>query len=106
MKMFAYAAALFVVLVAFNMVKDARRRSKLLTKYQNKVIVDAIMGRSVVKGMSALQVQESLGRPEDVDEKVLKTKTISVYKYGRIRSNQYKIRINLEDNFVVGWEIK
>lgn len=60
------------------------------------------MSGSVVLGMTASQVQDSLGPPEDVDEKVYKSKTATIYKYGHIRANQYKSRIKLENGVVVG----
>jgi outer membrane protein assembly factor BamE (lipoprotein component of BamABCDE complex) len=101
-----YVVMFFVLLGAYGAFKRSLRRSNLMAKYQDESVVDAIMSGSVALGMTASQVQDSLGTPEDIDEKVYKSKTAKFYKYGHIRSNQYKLRIKLENDVVVGWESK
>jgi hypothetical protein len=41
-----------------------------------------------------------------VDEKVLKTKTKSVWKYGYVAKNRYSTKFLIEDEIVVGWELQ
>lgn len=105
-RVFVYGVIFVVLLTAIGAIKVSIKRSKLMAKYQDEQVVDAIMSGSVVLGMTASQVQDSLGPPEDVDEKVYKSKTATIYKYGHIRANQYKSRIKLENGVVVGWESK
>lgn len=63
-----------------------------------------IMQGQFWQGMTAEMVMESLGRPQDVDEKVLKTKVKHTYKYRSLGANRYGLRIFLDDGVVVGWE--
>lgn len=105
-RVFVYVVIFVVLLAVFGAIKASNKRSKLMSKYQDEQVVDAIMSGSVALGMTASQVQDSLGPPEDIDEKVYKSKTSTIYKYGHIRANQYKSRIKLENGVVVGWESK
>lgn len=52
------------------------------------------------------QSLDSLGRPEDIDQKVLKTKVKEVWKYHRTGLGRYALRITLEDGVVAGWDQK
>lgn len=47
---------------------------------------------------------DSLGRPLDIDQKVLKTK--EVWKYNQTGKGRYALRITLENGEVVGWDQK
>lgn len=62
--------------------------------------------KEVWVGETADQLRDSLGEPESVDQKVLKTKIKEVWKYGHQGGNRYKYRVNLDDNIVVGWDAK
>lgn len=85
--------------------KAARRRS-LMEKYGDAEIVNRIMNRMFWEGQSYEQLQDSLGAPADVDEKVMKSKVRHVCKYGRTGVNRFRLRITLENGVVVGWEQK
>jgi len=50
------------------------KRDKLMKKYQDKEIVDALMKKTFWQGESEEQLLDSLGRPAVVDQQVLKTK--------------------------------
>jgi uncharacterized membrane protein len=54
-------------------------------------------------GATKEMVIEALGQPEDISEKVLKKKTKAVFKYYR-RGRGYGLKVNFEDDEVVGWE--
>ncbi|WP_437601906.1 hypothetical protein WMF28_09895 [Sorangium sp. So ce590] len=57
-------------------------------------------------GMTAGMLMHSKGPPEDIDEKVLKTKTKHVYKYVQTGINRYALRVTLDDGVVTGWDDK
>ena len=52
------------------------------------------------------QLLDSIGRPIDRDQRVLKTKTKETWKYHPSGRNRYRLRVMLEDDVVVGWEKK
>ena len=82
---------------------SAARRKKLMAKYGDAQIVDAIMRRMIWQGMTYDQLVDSQGRPADVDEKVYKSKTVHVFKYGQDGRNRYRQRVTIENGEVVGW---
>lgn len=67
---------------------------------------DRIMRGQFWQGQTQEMLIEALGHPSDVDVRVMKTKTRSVYKYVWNGANRYGLRITLEDGVVVGWEDK
>jgi len=82
------------------------RRKRLLAKYgDNETSRDLIAAR-IWTGETAEQLRDSLGQPEDVDQKVLKTKSREIWKYGHKGGNRYGLRITVENGAVVGWEMK
>jgi len=90
--------------VAISVVLKRRRRKHLIDKYGSELIADKIMDRQVWQGMTSEQLVDSWGRPEDVDEKVYKTKTKQTWKYGKTGKNRFKQRVYVEDSYVVGWQ--
>jgi len=82
------------------------RFKQLLAKYGDPDLVAQIMSKRVTQGMTSEMVLDSLGRPADVNQKVLKTKKKEVWKYGHKGGNRYSTRIILEDDEVVGWDQK
>lgn len=86
--------------------QEQARRSELLKKYGDEKLVEAIMNRSYWQGQTAEELQDSLGHPADIDEKVLKTKKKEVWKYHHAGGNRFGLRITLENNQVVGWDEK
>jgi hypothetical protein len=50
------------------------RHDELLAKYGDEKVVQAIIDRSYWQGQTMEQLRDSLGHPEDIDQKVLKTK--------------------------------
>ncbi len=55
------------------------------------------------QGQTADMVVASFGRPVEVDEKVMKSKTTNVFKYLPF-SNRFALRVTLENGLVVGWD--
>ena len=97
------AVTLVVVIKAQN---KKKRREALLHKYQDPETVAAIMTRSFWQGQTDEQLVDSLGNPEDIDQKVLKTKKKEIWKYHHQGGNRYGLRITLENDHVVGWDQK
>lgn len=105
------------IIVAFWLWLKARRRKKnliafeaykrsLLEKYKHSEVVERILNSEYWTGQTTDQLEDSLGAPSDIDTTVLKTKTKEVWKYGKVRKGQYRLRINIENGKVVGWSDK
>ena len=77
-----------------------------MEKYGDAELVDRLMRKMFWQGQSEGQLIDSLGRPLDIDQKVLKTKTKEVWKYNRTGKGRYALRITLENGEVVGWDQK
>jgi hypothetical protein len=76
----------------------------LIEKYQSEHIAGMIMARKIWQGMTSEQLVDSWGYPEDLDEKIYKTKTKETWKYGRNGKNRYRQRVYVENNKIVGWQ--
>lgn len=83
-----------------------QRRDALLKKYGDAALVEKIMRRMFWQGQTQEQLLDSLGRPLDIDERVLKTKTKETWKYNRQGKNRFALRVILENGVVVGWDQK
>ena len=83
---------------------NKKRKLRLLEKYQNEQIVDLIMKGNFWEGQTEEQLLDSLGSPQDIDQKVLKTKRKAIWKYQHESGNRYRLRITIENGLVVGWE--
>lgn len=80
-----------------------RRLTYLKEKYQDDGVVEKIVSGTIWQGQTPEQLIDSLGKPHDTDEKVLKTKKKEIWKYQHEGRNRYKLRITLENDEVVGW---
>jgi len=47
-----------------------------------------------------------IGRPVDIDQRVMKTRVREVWKYRQTGKGRFALRITLENNIVVGWDDK
>lgn len=95
-----------VALSVYVYYSTKRRREYLMEKYQNQELVDLLMSGKYWQGQTEEQLRDSLGKPLDIDQKVLKTKTKEIWKYNQTAKNRYALKIILEDGLVVGWDIK
>lgn len=102
--------ATFIGLKILGFILDSRRkkarRKRLLNKYSDINIVNRIINGTIWQGQTAEQLFDSRGNPEDIDSKVLKSKTKEIWKYYQARKGQFKLRVILENDVVVGWEEK
>lgn len=83
-----------------------RRRVSLLAKYQDEVVVNAVMAGDIWHDMTKAQLIDAWGQPDDVETKVMKSKIRETYKFGRIGVNRFERRAVLENDVVVAWELK
>ncbi len=66
----------------------------------------AILANRFWQGATVDAILESLGRPTDVDESVMKARTKHVFKYYPTGANRYGLRLTFEDGVLVGWDDK
>jgi hypothetical protein len=81
------------------------RRLRLIDRFGAEA-AERILREELWIGETEEMVQESLGYPDDVDERVMKTKHRRVLKYRPLGKNRYGLRVTLDDGVVVGWEEK
>ena len=87
-------------------VETALRLSYLLEKHSDTQLVSRIMSGAIWENMTSEQLYDSVGQPESVDQKYLKSKSREVWKYDHLGSNRYGLRVTLENGTVVGWDSK
>lgn len=98
-----YIVILVVAFVVFKLLRYLSRRKYLIDKYGRDLGL-RILSRAVWQGMTSEQLEDSWGRPVDIDRTVYKTKTKETWKYNQTGKNRFKHRIYLEDGVVVGWK--
>jgi hypothetical protein len=101
---FVLLAAAAYATIAF--LRRHLRKRHLLAKYGDSEIVRRIMKRQIWHGMTKAQLLDSWGNPHDIDTLIMKTKDKRTFKYNRIGKRRYTRRAYVEDDRVVGWEIK
>ena len=98
--------AVVILAIAVVIGLNARRRLKLMARYNDQHAVDMIMSRRIWEGMTEEQLVEAWGKPAEIDERVLKTKIAHVYKYNRSGKSSFRDKVKLDDGVVIGWEQK
>lgn len=106
MELIAVLVLAFAAWLLISSYNAKKRREALFKKYGDAEVVARIIKKMFWQGQTQEQLRDSLGRPLDTDEKVLKTKTKEIWKYNRVGKNRYGLRITLENGVVVGWEQK
>jgi hypothetical protein len=89
---------------------DAKKRKAWLdylhNKYKDADVVDGIIGHRIWIGQTSEMLEDSMGKPSSIDEKIYKTKTKDTWKYRNTGKGRYALRITLENDIVVGWDDK
>ncbi len=99
--------AVITVLVFWNKAEQKKkRRQELIDKYNDIDLVEKLMEGYFWQDQTSEQLLDSLGKPEDIDEKILKTKKKEIWKYNHQGGNRYDLRITLDNDIVVGWDKK
>ena len=83
-----------------------QRRKQLTEKYGDPEIARRIMKKVLWQGETQEQLLEALGTPEDIDQKILKTKSKEVWKYRPSGKNRFGLKVTLDDGIVVAWDMK
>lgn len=104
--LFVVIIGVLVVMVAVSAANSAARRKEIHAKYGHNELAEAIIARRVWVGQTPEQLIDSKGRPHDIDEKRLKTKSKEIWKYHHRGGNRYGLRITVENGEVVGWDEK
>jgi hypothetical protein len=98
--------AVVVLMITAKIMIPAARRARIYGKYGRTEVADRLIERTVWVGETAEQLQDSIGVPADIDDKVFKTKRRETWKYVRRGRNRYGLRITVENGIVVGWDEK
>ncbi|MCW8965782.1 MAG: DUF2845 domain-containing protein [Candidatus Pacearchaeota archaeon] len=106
MEWYYWFALAVIVMVVYRHYTKKWRKERLMKKYKNTETVELIMSRSFWQGQTEEQLVDSLGKPLDIDQKVLKTKTKEIWKYNQTAKNSYSLKVTLENGLVVGWDQK
>jgi len=85
---------------------DKIKRERLMKKYKDPELVEKLMQGLFWIGQTKRELTDSLGKPLDINEQVLKTKTKEIWKYNKTGNNRYALKITLENSEVVGWDKK
>ena len=84
-----------------------KMRSKYLRcKYSDERVAERVVAGRRWEGQTSQQLIDSLGNPQSIEQKVLKTRKREIWKYDKRGANRYGLRVTLEDDIVVGWEEK
>jgi hypothetical protein len=68
---------------------------------------DSIVSRKLRVGAPEQAAVEVFGSPDEVEERVLKTKTKRILKYRDVmHAGRYSAKVTIENGSVVGWENK
>jgi hypothetical protein len=95
-------ASLFGLYFLIRLVREVMRRIWLIRVYGMRT-ARRIWQKTIWQEMSEEQVRHALGRPEAVDEHVMKKSKRETWKYYKTGHNRYRLRVKLEDGVVVGW---
>lgn len=98
--------SIIIIRAAIFVVTEKQRREKIYQKYGHTEIAEKILNKTIWVSETDEQLKDSLGKPIDIDETVLKTKRKEVWKYYRKGANRFGLKIILENNVVVGWDEK
>ncbi len=84
-----------VAMFVYSYYQNKLKRDRLIEKYGDAALVDKLMRRMFWQGQTEEQLRDSLGKPLDIDQKVLKTKTKEIWKYNETGKNRYALCVNL-----------
>lgn len=86
--------------------REAKREEERLTMVSSKytgATASLIAQKMFWHGQTAEQLKDSLGLPDAVDVKLLKTRRREVWKYGHYEANRYRTRVTLDNGIVTTW---
>jgi predicted Holliday junction resolvase-like endonuclease len=95
------------IAVAFDTERQSRlaeRRKKIYEKYGPTATAERLINKTLWAGESFQQLLDSLGKPEEIDEKIQAARPRSIWKYESRGGDRHRLRITMENGFVVGWD--
>ncbi len=104
-----FAIPVMAVLGLWSLVHQAREskreagRVQMVSEKYSGETASLIVQKMFWQGQTAEQLRDSLGPPEAVEVKLLKTKRREVWKYGGDGANRYRTRITLDNGIVSTW---
>ncbi len=98
--------ALVVLLFVARALATRSRYARLLAKYGDDKVVQALLTQTIWQGMTVEQLRDSWGEPAAVEQKVMKTKVREVFKYKPVGKNRFRDKVTLEDGIITGWDQK
>lgn len=73
----------------------------LMNKYKDASVIEKIVSGEIWLGQTEEQLLDSLGQPEDTEQKISLKKTVEIWKYYRgARSGTFKLRIHITNGFI------
>lgn len=105
---FSFLFLFLIIYVPWKSKKIAERdrKERIYQKYGHNEIAERIIKKTIWVGETSEQLEDSLGKPCDIDEYVLKTKKKEKWKYYQRGVNRYGLKIMVENGVVVGWDEK
>lgn len=101
-----FLAVLFIAGFAFKAYMRKRRLAALAAKHGDPDVALRILKRMFWAGQTAEQLRDALGRPVEVDQRLLKTKKREIWKYKKTGKNRFALRITLDNDLVTEWDQK
>lgn len=95
---------IIVILILHSFLSNKARKERIYQKYGHTEIAERIINKMFWVGQTSEQLQDSLGKPIDIDENVLKTKKKETWKYCQKSANRFGLKIRVENGIVVGWD--
>ncbi len=102
----AAVMALLGIWVLINRAQESKREDERLRMVSDKYsgeTASLIAQKMFWRGQTAEQLRDSLGLPEAIDVKLLKTKRREIWKYGHYEANRYSTHITLDNGTVTTW---
>lgn len=106
MKWLFWIVFFMIFSVIYQRYQIKKRKDLLMKKYGNLKIVEMLIKRMFWQGQTTGQLIDSIGKPLNVDQKVMKTKVKEIWKYNSIGKNRYGLKITIENGEVIGWDKK
>ncbi len=91
-----------LVYKAIESQREGERLKMVSSKYSGET-ASLISKKMFWPGQTAEQLKDSLGEPQAVEVKPMKTRYREIWKYGNDGANRYRTRITLDDGVVTTW---
>jgi hypothetical protein len=83
--------------------REQERTQQLIARF-GQPSTDRMLRKEIWQGMTEEMLVIVVGRPEAMDETVMKTKTRRVLKYDSVGSDRYLRKFTTENGILVGWD--